>query len=168
MNLIGIDLGIYKVALALFTEDKLSHTQVYEADHDIPRDHQLAEIGSFVSNAALLHNADSVWVEDVLAGNNIKYSLSLAETKGAVLTSLHPLRPYNGCDIRTVNVGTWKKEVIGNGNASKDQVKDYIYVTHPAYAPLCGDDQDLCDAACVGLYGLLITSGAKDLQLTSE
>ena len=96
-------------------------------------------------------------------GNNRKYSLALAETKGAVLGSLSHLRP--ACDIRTVNVKAWKKEVVGNGNAGKEQVSNYIVATHPAYAAVCDGDQDRIDATCVALYGLRITSRVRELRL---
>lgn len=166
MKLLGVDLGIRKVALTLFEDSKLMSARAWETPKDVPRDAQLHELAAAVHDNAYLFDVDSVWMEDVLIGNNRKYSMQLAETKGAVSSGLYPLRIQFGTDIRTVNVGTWKKQVIGNGKASKEDVQNYIRVTHSPYAPLCGDDQDLYDAACVGLYGLLIHRRARDLQLT--
>lgn len=165
MNLMGVDLGIRQVALAIFVEDVLVHTCVHEAPIDLSRDLQLADLGSYTQTIGTTMAVDSVWVEDTLIGNNAKYSMALAETKGAVLAALARDRLTYGTDIRTVNVGTWKKAVIGRGNAGKEDVQNYIRVTHPAYAPLCGDDQDLYDAACVGLYGRQVLARATDLTL---
>lgn len=165
-TLIGIDLGVRKLALAVFYEDVLAGAAEYTSPADLPRDVQLSELGHFALGQAHLHDADSVWIEDVLLGNNAGYSLALAETKGAVMGSLSHLRP--GCDIRAVNNKTWKKEILSNGNAGKDTVRNYIHASHPAYAPLCDGDQDRYDAACVGLYGLRILARAGDLHLTSE
>jgi Holliday junction resolvasome RuvABC endonuclease subunit len=164
MNLVGIDLGIHKIALAVFVEGTLVHAEAYEVDDD-DRGVQLAKLGSRTSGLAFLHDADSIWIEDVIIGNNRKYSLRLAETKGAVLASLALNFIQKGAVTRLVDNQVWKKHVVGSGNATKDMVKDYIEVVHPAYAPLCGDDQDLYDAACVGLYGLQILDRAAHLQL---
>jgi Holliday junction resolvasome RuvABC endonuclease subunit len=167
MNLVGIDLGIHKLALACFTGNTLIDARVVTSDA-AQRDVALREItmAAHVLCSAVW-DADAIWVESPLVGNNMKYSLALAETNGALLASLAQLR-MRGCDIRSVNVSTWKKEVVGKGNASKEQVSNYIVATHPAYAPFCDGDQDLTDAACIGLYGLRISSRAADLHLTSE
>lgn len=159
----GIDLGIHKAALAILEEDQLICCDEISSDN-VARDTQLYEVSRWAYQLGLFHEVDSVWIEDVLIGNNRKYSLQLAETKGAMLSSLSGLR-YGGTDIRMVDVQTWKKQVVGSGHASKEDIKNYIHVTHPAYAPLCGDDQDKYDATCIGLYGRLIHDRAAHLQL---
>ena len=55
--------------------------------------------------------------------------------------------------VYSVNNKTWKKAVVGNGNASKDDTRAWLEVAHPVLSALCGDDQDLVDAAGVALYG---------------
>ena len=162
MNLIGIDLGIHKVTCAVFDGGTLASVRTYECEEK-ERVRQLAELGSYVASAAALFQADLFWIEDVLSGNNHKYSLQLAETKRAVMSALGPLAL---ADVRLVNVGTWKKMLLGNGHASKDDVRNYIGVNTP-YAPLCGDDQDAYDATCIGLYGLSILARAADLKLST-
>jgi len=168
LNIIGIDLGMHKVAMFhLFADGDLyaCDAQIYTTPESEPRDLQLRELAGMVQEWVFLHDPAFVWVEDVLVGNNHRYSLSLAETKGAVLSALGLNRMQNGTDIRTVNVKAWKKEVLGNGNATKDEVRDYIDVSHPLYAPLCDGDQDRYDAACIALYGLQVTQRADGLQL---
>jgi Holliday junction resolvasome RuvABC endonuclease subunit len=164
VNLIGIDLGVHKLAMAFFMGNTLADTTAWEAPNDAPRDVQLRELAGAAHEWAVLHEADQVWVEDVLLGNNHKYSLAIAELKGAVLASLGQMR-YRGTDVRVVNVASWKREVIGKGNATKEQVRNYIDVTYPPYAPLCDGDQDRYDATCVGLYGLRISARADSLRL---
>lgn len=165
MNLIGIDLGIHKISLACFTGDQL----VWADTHGVPpeqcRSLQLRELAAFAHDITHMHGAESVWVEDTIIGNNRKYSIQLAQVMGAVLASLGAQHLHQGTDVRVVDNRVWKKAVVGAGHASKDQIKDYIHVTYPAYAPLCGEDQDLYDATCVGLYGLSIIERAKSLQL---
>lgn len=163
MSVIGIDLGVHKIAMVCITEGE-QEAWAYEATHP-HRDLQLMELGSMAHDFALLHDADSVWVEKVIIGNNRKYSIGLAETMGAVLSDLGHMRLHNGLDIRQVDNKAWKKALIGNGNASKDAIRDYIDVAQSAYAPLCEDDQDLYDACCIALYGRQILDRAAHLQL---
>lgn len=163
MSVVGIDLGIHKIALFCITSGQ-EDAWDYPATH-AERDLQLSEIGAMAHDFCLLHGADSVWIEDVIIGNNRRYSLALAETMGAVLSDLAQMRMGHGTDMRRVDNKTWKKALIGNGNASKDDIRHYIDVTHPQYSPLCGEDQDLYDACCIALYGLQILDRAAHLQL---
>ena len=160
MSLMGIDLGARKVALFCWENDS-PHATTWEAPEEFSRAQQLHHLAGYVHDMVATFDIDQVWIEDTLVGNNHKYSLALTETKGAVMSAL-----ALHVDVRLVNVGTWKKAVLGNGHASKDQIRDYIHVTHGAYAPLCGDDQDLYDACCIGLYGLAITEASRHLQLS--
>jgi Holliday junction resolvasome RuvABC endonuclease subunit len=164
VNLIGIDLGVHKIAMALFINNELADAISWEAPYNIPRDRQLRELAGVAYDWGLGHDADQIWVEEPLMGNNHKYSLAISELKGAVLSHLNVLRS-RGCDIRTVNVSSWKREVVGKGNATKEQVSNYIDATHPDYAPFCDGDQDRIDACCVGLYGLRISARADGLRL---
>ena len=155
----GVDLGIRKVALFCWDDD-LPHAVAWEAPDGFTRASQLHHLGGYVHDMVSTFDIDQVWIEDTLVGNNVKYSIALAETKGAVMAALAA-----HVDVRLVNVSTWKKQVLGRGNANKDSVRDYIHVTHGAYAPLCGDDQDLYDACCIALYGRQIMDRSTDLRL---
>jgi Holliday junction resolvasome RuvABC endonuclease subunit len=163
MTVIGIDLGTRKVAVAVLTGDGLQRATAYAPAEGLSRGYQLLELGRYVHDQALFHDADQVWIEDVIVGNNHKYSLQLAQVLGAVLAALG-VSPA-GLDVRLVGNKAWKKEIVGNGNASKDMIRNYIVDTHPDYALLCADDQDKYDATCIGLYGLAITDRARDLRL---
>ena len=160
MNVAGVDLGIHKVALASFVDEAYCNT-IWQTLADT-RARQLHELAMSVRDTVCLWNMDSVWIEDTIIGNNRKYSLQLTEVRGAVMSAL-----AMDFDVRLVDNKTWKKQVVGNGNANKDSIRDYIHVTHPAYAPLCGSDQDLYDATCIALYGRHITEQAADLRLVT-
>lgn len=169
MTLIGVDLGTRKVTIAVFTEGDSGHrlywTETFEVEEEIPRGHVLLALARYVHDEAISYSADQVWVEDVIVGNNRKYSIQLAQVLGAVMAQLARIK---GLDQRVVDNKAWKREIVGNGNASKDMVREYIHVTHPDYALLCGEDQDSYDATCIGLYGIRITARALKLHLASE
>ncbi len=158
MTLMGVDLGIHKVAC--FVPGDAPGAQSHHVHSDANRALQLCDLSSFVHDMAGLHQVDQVWIEDTLIGNNRKYSIQLTEVRGAVMAAL-----ALHTDVQLVNVSTWKAQVLGDGHASKDAVRDYIHVTHSAYAALCGDDQDLYDAACISLYGHQIRQRASGLRL---
>lgn len=166
MKLIGVDLGIRKINAAVFVPGASGFTLYdvpkYSSDNDT-RGGQLWEVSRWLFDLAEFHQADSVWIEDIVIGNNRRYSISLAEAMGACLAVL-TLRE-TVMSIGRVNNMAWKKELIGNGHASKDDVKNYIVETHPVYAALCEDDQDAYDATCIGLYGLTILDRAEHLTL---
>jgi Holliday junction resolvasome RuvABC endonuclease subunit len=170
MTLIGVDLGVRKVAIAVFTDglvgSTLYVTQALEASEESRRADQLHELARYVYDQVVFFDADAVFCESVILGNNRKYSLKLAETMGALMSHLAAVR--GGLELQTVDNQVWKKEMVGSGHATKEQVRNYIVATHPAYAPLCEEDQDRYDACCIGLYGLRITARARGLHLTSE
>jgi|SRR3954464_7065652 Holliday junction resolvasome RuvABC endonuclease subunit len=168
MTLLGIDLGIAKVAVAIFSEGSYGRTLVDVIAHTSTsptRDEQLAELASVSHNLAVFYKADWCFIEEPIVGNNPKYSLKLAQTCGAVMGKLSHLRGQQSLDIRLVGNKTWKKEVLGNGNSSKDVIRSWVNEHHPAYAALCGEDQDEFDACCVGLYGLGLLDRARQLTL---
>ena len=159
MNLIGVDLGIHKVAQFGWDGD-IPFCDVTSVDPGFSRATQLHILAGAVHDLAELHECRSVWIEDTLIGNNRKYSLQLTEVRGAVMAAL-----AMHADVRTVNVATWKSQVVGDGHANKDSVRDFIHVTHGSYAALCGADQDLYDSCCIALYGQQTMERADKLRL---
>ena len=155
----GVDLGIHKVAIFLWDGD-LPHAMAWTAPDGFNRAKQLHHLAGYVHDMASTFDVDSVWIEDTLVGNNVKYSMQLTEVRGAVMAAL-----AMHVDVRLVNVATWKSKVVGDGHANKDSVRDYIHVTHGPYAPLCGDDQDLYDACCIALYGRSVLEQSTNLRL---
>jgi Holliday junction resolvasome RuvABC endonuclease subunit len=161
-TVMGIDLGIAKVAYSLWRDGVLVETHAMESHHPL-RTIQLLELSDDIYEAGKFTGPDYVFIEDVLIGNNRKYSLQLAQSLGAVLSSLGLLSLEQPLDVHLVNVSTWKKDVVGSGNASKEDVRNYIHEIHSAYAVSCGSDQDRYDAACIGYYGHLIADRAEAL-----
>lgn len=166
MRNIGIDLGIRKIAYSYWEDDILKATYASES-HAASRPEELEELADFIYCEVQYARPDYVWVEDNLVGNNVKYSIKLAQTMGAVMLRMAEL--YHICDFNmyTVQPTKWKKEVLGKGNASKDDIREYMYQRDSAYSVLCGNDQDRLDAACIGYYGYQVAkrteSGKLDL-----
>lgn len=152
---VGIDVGIAKVAWSVWNDDTLVGVGAY-ASKEPNRAFVLEDIYTNISTAVSPFYPDFIFIEETLIGNNRKYSIQLSQTIGAVLAALASDAP-----IYLVNVSTWKKEVLGNGKADKTAIRDYVKGRDSAYAVLCGSDQDKYDAACIGYYGVLISERAE-------
>lgn len=90
--------------------------------------------------------------EPVLAGaRNIRSTILIAETVGMILAL--------NARVHLVPVSSWKKSTVGKGNATKDEVADWLKKEHPRYASYCREDQDLIDAAAIFIYGRSVEVG---------
>lgn len=149
MKIIGVDLGIRKVAYSVWDDDLLTETAAYESNAGT-RQGELMDCADELYSVVRDYKPDFVVIEETLLGNNVKYSIKLAQMMGACLVRMAELEQ----DVISVNVSQWKKAVLGNGNAGKDAVREYISGVDNAYSDLCGWDQDRFDAACIGYYGI--------------
>lgn len=61
-------------------------------------------------------------------------------------------------EVIGVPVNTWKKEVVGKGNASKDQVREAVYNAYYPGVAVGEMTQDECDALAIMDYGLRVSS----------
>lgn len=154
-TVVGIDLGIKKIAWSVWEDDVLVDTGAFSSS-ELTRPMDLEAISTQIEAVVSSHFPSSIFIEETLIGNNRKYSIQLSQTMGAVMAALAYVAP-----IYLVNVSTWKKEVIGNGNSDKKAIRDYVLSRDSAYAALCGSDQDQYDAACIGYYGVLISERAE-------
>lgn len=141
-----MDLGIYKAAWSIWEQGDLLKTGAYVSKSSL-RQHQLADVSRAVREVVEGYAPDCIWIEETLIGNNRKYSIRLSQTLGAVMSAL-----YRYDEVKLINNMTWKKAVIGKGNASKEDIRKYV--VDLGYAHLCGDDQDQYDATAIGLYGV--------------
>lgn len=161
MSSMGVDLGIHKVTLSIADGENLIIAETFNTPEGMTRGQELNWLTGWVKEFAQAYAVTHVWIEDTLVGNNRKYSLALTEVLGAVESGLSEL-PVR---VDRVNVGTWKKEVVGNGYANKDAVRLWVTEEFPVYAVTCGDDQDQFDAGCIALYGERVLARAAGLTL---
>jgi len=143
---VGIDCGGQKVAVVDIDN---GHFLVYEVLGRQERHTVARRIRAYLESVEHLLDG-SIWVEaPVLAGvRNIQSTIKVAQTTGivhAVLAQTHE-----------VAVSSWKKRTVGQGNASKPQVRDWLDEHHPDIARMCRGNQDLYDAACIALYGRVV------------
>lgn len=106
---------------------------------------------------------DAVFYEEpVLAGpKNIRTMIGLAQTSAALLAG-STARCYG------VAVTEWKKEVVGRGNAKKQEVAEWLRENDRTCFDVCNGDQNFFDAACIQKYGKAVMSKAVINRLSSS
>lgn len=154
----GVDLGGRKAAVSIFVDGVLTNVAALE----VPKTSRARELRTLAEwTFGYLKVCDLVFIEEPLIGRGVRASLQVAQTAGAVLASLGGLL---GVESDLIPVGTWKKDVIGNGSANKEMVSLWLKSSHPSYAVQCADNQDRIDAICIGLYGVQLRDRAEHLE----
>lgn len=92
-----------------------------------------------------------LWVERPFVFRNIRTSLRLSVTQGAVMLA-------HGGTSYAVDPNVWKLAAIGDGSADKPAVRAWLQATHPTLAAACGESQDLIDAAGLSIGGAVLAS----------
>lgn len=87
-----------------------------------------------------------VYVESPIMGVNVKSLRDQAQVLGIIRSYLW----RHGLDHSLVDNGTWKKGILGNGHASKEEITAYAQsvLIVPSGLP-----QDAYDAACIAAWG---------------
>lgn len=164
-RIMGIDLGVNKIAYSVWGGEKdlveVNHLEVKERTRAIT----LTRLNHWITGAVMSHVPDHVFIEDTLLGNNTRLSIKLGQTMGAVLSGIGGVQQWNESpNVFLVNVSTWKKEVLGKGNASKEMVRMWVDELGEPYSAQCENNQDRYDAVCIGFYGCLINQRAEALK----
>ena len=151
----GVDYGVRRFSMVRhdgeIVEVGLKKPKVHRDWH---RADELLELVGLVP--PFVRSEDFIYLEAVpVAGaRNLQTALALAATFGALTLALRGRCVH----VTSVAVATWKKEVIGHGNATKDDVARWAYQSHPTWGrprevtgvPV---SQDGCDASAIAEYG---------------
>ncbi len=140
MRVLGIDIGVRSIHVAA-PKSAISLS--------VERTHRGDEIRNLMLQYEAYFGGNKKTVvfceEPLVAGRrNLRTALQMAQVVGAVMLA-HP--------TYLVPVSTWKKEVVGKGNASKEEVHEFLK-DKPGYYYTEGS-QDLVDATCIRMYGLM-------------
>lgn len=88
-----------------------------------------------------------VFIESPMVGPNARTTLDLAGVFALVRDAFH------GRSFKTFPVAssTWKKDILGQGNANKERVKELLLLAHPELPATERDD--FYDAYCIAQWG---------------
>lgn len=73
-----------------------------------------------------------------------------AQINGALLAGVTAA----GGEVLLVNNARAKKQIVGKGNASKEEIRQWVEREWPGLFTVIGEDQDLCDATMIWQYGV--------------
>lgn len=85
----------------------------------------------------------------VLGRGGFRSTMVQCFTSGAVQGAIYERE----CASHPVNVSSWKKAVVGKGNADKGQVAEFLRLRWNAVYSASQGNQDIYDAATIALYG---------------
>lgn len=142
MRIVGVDPNKTKLAIATLDGSDLNLSIFITKATS--RSAQLAELAE--ASADLTKGCSAVYIEEPLVGRNVRSSLHVAMTAGAIGSAVH-------APCYFVPNTTWKKSIVGAGNANKTSVASWLNTNYITYAQQCDGDQDLIDATTVALYG---------------
>lgn len=96
--------------------------------------------------------------EPVLGSHNRRganATIPNAKIHGALLAAGGLLKTQ-GVVVIPANNSRWKKQIVGNGNASKDQITAFVKKTWPRLYREAKGVQDWMDASCIAQYGMYV------------
>lgn len=99
---------------------------------------------------------DSAYIEAPIVGRGgVRTTMVQCFTSGAVQGILHEA----GISTQIANVSSWKKRVVGKGNATKEEVAKYLRLRWASLYDMANGNQDLIDASCIAIFGQQIVYG---------
>jgi len=147
MRIVGVDADSKKLAVVMFENDQLESWHFLESKNKETQE-RIFDLYFHFEAFIKTKKPDIVFIEQSIYVKNFVTSKAITEVIGncKLLCKLHKV-PFE-----MVGNTTWKKYVVGNGKATKEEIKTFIDKKYPQ---LKDESQDIADATCIALYGIL-------------
>ena len=116
---------------------------VIKVNPKLPLPERLLLIYNEINKVVQEYEPDIAVVETIFYGKNIKSAFTLGHVRGIILLALQNF----GAEIAEYSPREVKKSVVGNGNASKEQVKFMV----TKITKQVSDSEDATDALAIAL-----------------
>ncbi len=148
MRVAGIDADTKTVAIVVLDGGEVESVEHLKAKgaRAEARFHPLCELVDDLVRHSFFAGIGFTFIELPIVGVNPKATRDQAMLVGAIRMSL--LDHSHSMIDNTV----WKKAVLGNGKATKEEIKDYIMAAYPSLGD--GHAQDVYDAAGIAHFGV--------------
>ncbi len=146
MQIWGIDCSSKNIAISCFDGGNLSWVSYKDSKMKNTQD-RIFELGKRFEKALMGGIPDIIFIEESIYVSNFKTSKAIAE----VIGNIKWICAENEVKFRTVQNRMWKKEIIGSGGASKEDIKRFVIERYPQ---LKNESQDVWDSVGVALYGI--------------
>ena len=165
---VGIDPSSKSIAIATFkvlgekitplSVDKFkSKAKKYDPSVSAWADAQVEAVMLNLMNEISGSNGISVFIEEPIVGRGGAHSTIVQAFVSGAIQSAFTRR---GATVYLVHVSKWKKEVVGKGNATKEEVAEAVKGRWSAIAKYARSDQDMLDAIGIGAYGAEVVKRA--------
>ena len=151
MKYLGLDTSSKAIHIVVLDESE-NLIKIYKADCNTKKSFKdrfpelMDNFARILVEDINIDTVDYAVIEEPIFAQNRNVVRTLSEVVGAVWGTL--------ClsDIPTtlVDNGTWKKQILGSGKATKDDILEYAIEKWGDKFP----EQDYADAACVALYSV--------------
>ncbi len=160
----AFDLGATRIAHCWVSNEQ-HYVMDLHADKKMSDEQFYASLFTYLQDR--LEEGDYVFVEEPLVGRGgVKTAIRLSSVRGII----HLCAELAQASVYPVNVQTWKKEIVGKGNASKSDVAAWVKENHPHMTGSLDDlgkfKQDGIDAYCIALYGQGVVSLGREISRT--
>jgi Holliday junction resolvasome RuvABC endonuclease subunit len=156
-SVIGVDPGVRKVACV----DLSCLLWTYESPPEGQRPGVCFDVFQAVLSFFSGQREDAaVFVEEPVIGVNRRVAMHQGQIHGVVLAAA---LQSGITSVYSVSNTAWKKETVGNGKVKKSDCLEWLRKQEPTLAEKCEGDDDLCDAACIAIYGTRVLSRAGQL-----
>jgi len=145
MKVLGVDIDGHKFGFVIIDNNTLFHYYYFESKNKDAQE-RVYEMYEAFKNQIEIQKPDTVFIEASMYSQNYNTSRLIAEAIGACKLTCR----LNMIPVKTVANKSWKKGVIGNGGATKEEIKEFII---KKYKVLKDCPQDVLDACGVALYG---------------
>lgn len=124
MKVLGVDPGTAATGYGVVVRGdggavSLMECGVIRTTADDPLAARLRSIGEGLTDVLRRHGPDIVAVESVFYGKNVKTTVMLGHTRGAILLTA----ALNDCEVVGYSPAEIKNAIVGTGNATKEQVQ---------------------------------------------
>ena len=141
----GIDCSTKAVHLALIDDDEqIVELKKYGSKGKLAEDRFYEILDQVYADLSII-DISAAAIESAIYIQNAKATIVIASVVAGVKYGLH----RGGISFAAVDNNTWKRQVLGRGNAKKSDIMKFA-------VDLWGDrfpEQDYADAACIALWG---------------
>lgn len=147
MKIVGIDADSKKIAAVIFENDQLESWHLMESKNKDTQE-RIFELYFQFESFIKSKKPGKIFIEESIFCQNFLTSKAITE----VLANCKLLCKLNLVPFEMVQNKTWKKHIIGNGNATKEDIKKFVVKKYPQ---LEKEPQDIADALCICMWGIM-------------
>jgi len=156
MNSAGVDYGVRRIAFA-HPNHMVFDELILTSKDDIKN---LVTMSEWLKTKITATRPELVVIEQPIQGvsRNVRTGISLGMVAGALALASQQV----DSEVTFIGPSSWKKAVLGYGNADKQAVERWLASKHPRYyecCQKCKKPQDVIDSTCLALYGQKVLAG---------